>query len=784
MAFGDPKGTQLVLTGASCGATNILTTGSATVVVGDLIVVCFAQQTALTASGVTDNLGNTYTAANAGTDAGVITGRFFYSRVTAAGALSSVTVAAVGSANDFAGAARAIEGPFDVTDLVGSTTPANTTADITTPFVCPLSGTLDANSGRAKLVVGWAVRDNNVAWASDSPNVEVAEANRANAGLTIGVQVVTGTTSTAPAFSGTNPAAIVLGTIAFNMGTQAHVGQAELLDGFGAFSATGLLNQRVSAELLDGFGALSVNALNTKPGEATLSGAGSLSVNATIPASTVSNTTRARLGTVGEFAIGQGMPLKLAIVTRAGEATFAGSGSLSVEARKVNNSAAIFAGLGSVSVQAAVISQTVANLVRARLGTVGEFAIGQGQPAKLAGAAAHQAEVRFAGSGSLSARALQAHVIAVTFAGAGSLSVEARQRQIAAATFSGAGSLSVNAVIQAVAHQGAATFAGSGSLSADAQHRKAAQATFAGSGSLSVLANQRQSAAATFAGSGSLSANVLQAHIAAATFSGSGSLSVNALKSKTAEVRLEGSGNLSARVTRQNHTAAVIYAGAGSMSINTTSRQQARATFNGAGNLSANISPANVKDGQATFAGAGSLSVSLRLNAAAFVFWAGAGTLSANVTRQGNAAAVTFTGAGTLSARATQAHSAVARFDGAGSLSAQASKVGTVEARLDGAGTVSSEVTQGQVIAVQFDGSGNALIQANTGSELSRTIAATFAGAGGMSVGTFMIRRRIATGQSLPRSLVSTRNNDATGTRDNTVDDHRTNTPTLRRTGT
>ena len=47
------------------------------------------QQTSLTVTAVTDNLGNTYSATNAGSDNGNITGRAFYSRVTVPGTLTS-----------------------------------------------------------------------------------------------------------------------------------------------------------------------------------------------------------------------------------------------------------------------------------------------------------------------------------------------------------------------------------------------------------------------------------------------------------------------------------------------------------------------------------------------------------------------------------------------------------------------------------------------------------------------------------------------------------------------
>ena len=72
MAFGDQKAIGVAaLTGASIGASNPIAIQTPPVVaVGDLVVALMAQQTALTASGCTDNLGNTYVAQNAGTLSG------------------------------------------------------------------------------------------------------------------------------------------------------------------------------------------------------------------------------------------------------------------------------------------------------------------------------------------------------------------------------------------------------------------------------------------------------------------------------------------------------------------------------------------------------------------------------------------------------------------------------------------------------------------------------------------------------------------------------------------
>ena len=58
MAFGTLKGT-LTFASNNTGATNALT-GSVSIAVGDLVYVHFAEQTNVTATGATDNLGNTY----------------------------------------------------------------------------------------------------------------------------------------------------------------------------------------------------------------------------------------------------------------------------------------------------------------------------------------------------------------------------------------------------------------------------------------------------------------------------------------------------------------------------------------------------------------------------------------------------------------------------------------------------------------------------------------------------------------------------------------------------
>lgn len=209
MAFGDLLGT-LTGNGNSVGATNALS-GSVVVKVGDLVWVCFGQQTNLTATGTTDNLGNTYTAQNAGTDAGTSTGRCFYSIVTVAGTLTTCTVAASSSTNDYAGFVAVIDGPVSAID----TNPANA-SDTTSPFTCPATGTL-AQAAEIVMAAGTCPSGTGATWAASSPNLLAGQANNStNIKATIGYQAVNATTTVSPAFTaGSNPADDTLFTASF-----------------------------------------------------------------------------------------------------------------------------------------------------------------------------------------------------------------------------------------------------------------------------------------------------------------------------------------------------------------------------------------------------------------------------------------------------------------------------------------------------------------------------------------------------------------------------------------
>jgi hypothetical protein len=209
VAFGGLKGT-LTGNGASIGASNSIA-GTVAVAIGDLVFAVLGQQTNLTATTASDNLGNVYTATNAGTDAGATTGRAYYARVTVAGTLTSVAVAATSSANNWAGFAAVIEGPFVISPVDQNI--ANATTDITSPFTCPATGTLNQ---AGEVIICWATPDTSATWAASSPNLLAGQATSATLiKAIIGYQAVTATTTVSPEFTASNPTVTVLGTTTF-----------------------------------------------------------------------------------------------------------------------------------------------------------------------------------------------------------------------------------------------------------------------------------------------------------------------------------------------------------------------------------------------------------------------------------------------------------------------------------------------------------------------------------------------------------------------------------------
>lgn len=136
MAFGDLK-RAFSGSGAAIASTTTTITASAgiSVAVGDVVAALFTERVSLTVTAAVDDLGNSYTAQNAGTDMGNPTGRAFYFIITSAGTLNSISFATpTTGSNDYWAGAEVIEGPFSG---IGSN-PANSSAATGTgPAVSP-----------------------------------------------------------------------------------------------------------------------------------------------------------------------------------------------------------------------------------------------------------------------------------------------------------------------------------------------------------------------------------------------------------------------------------------------------------------------------------------------------------------------------------------------------------------------------------------------------------------------------------------------------------------------
>src|SRR5215204_1742085 len=211
MAFGAVKGT---LTGAAAAITNpFAATGSVSVAIGDLIVVAYGQRGTLTGGTVTDNLGHTYTAQNAGSDAGNSAGRAWWKIATAAGTLTSVSMTAAASTEDVALAAVVYEGAFDASPLDAS--PANTTTSGGAK-IGPATGTL---AQADELVVNWA--NGTVGWSSGTLTVGTIDVTAASGttasteAVSIASLIVSATTSTQATWTLGSSAALVFGVMTF-----------------------------------------------------------------------------------------------------------------------------------------------------------------------------------------------------------------------------------------------------------------------------------------------------------------------------------------------------------------------------------------------------------------------------------------------------------------------------------------------------------------------------------------------------------------------------------------
>lgn len=206
MAFGDVLGTGGTATGSMTNP--LVATVSIAVSVGDLVIAAVCEQTALTTTAVTDNLGNTYTSSNAGTLAAGNSGRMFYSRVTVAGTITAVNYAATASADNAAAAVAAFAGPFVVSPV--DKNPANSAASLTN---CPASGPL---SQAIELVIGWGTA--NAASCLDGMTTGTLAINRSTSlvACSIGYTVTSTTSGITHVFTSSgSPTQAVLGTTTF-----------------------------------------------------------------------------------------------------------------------------------------------------------------------------------------------------------------------------------------------------------------------------------------------------------------------------------------------------------------------------------------------------------------------------------------------------------------------------------------------------------------------------------------------------------------------------------------
>lgn len=299
MAFGGTLRTASA-NGASILATNNVAVTSTAVAVGDLVIGAIWQQTNLTASGASDNLGNTYSFTNAGTDSGASTGRAFYSRVTVAGNLTQVSVTATGSTNDFIICVAVIEGPFTSSPLDAN--PANV-QDNTSPHNCPATGTL---AQADEYIFAWATGNPDSTISATSPNVKLLQDIRAGNGvLCLGGQVVAATTTVTPVFTGGGFSASILGTSSFKKDTTGGAIDGTLAKTLGAVTTSAAGSVDIAGTCAKTLGALTTSTAVSVDITGTLSKTlGTLTVAATASGATTDGTLAKTLGALTSSAAG------------------------------------------------------------------------------------------------------------------------------------------------------------------------------------------------------------------------------------------------------------------------------------------------------------------------------------------------------------------------------------------------------------------------------------------------------------------------------------------------
>jgi hypothetical protein len=630
---------------------SIIVRGQATVAVGDVVVLSWGaiEASGPTLTGVSDNLGNTYTLPTGLVDGSANSCRAAWTIVTTAGELTSLTATRSSTVQTVIVAA-AFKGP--ATALDKDITPVQVSG---TTLNYPTTGTLAQAS---ELVVGYSGDHSGRLNTAASGQLLAVESYCGNTtggqGANIVFDLVAATTAVVISTTPHNSSLTVAGVLTFKItpgpaqGSATLVGDSALtasarliaqtsatLSGAGAISATANLIERTSATLA-GTGALAVDAQAQRPATATLSGAGALVADARrfVPAS----------------------------------ATLPGAGALSIDARAARAAAATLGGAGALTANATVVS----------------------------GSVTQQASATLVGDSALTADADIAFSAAASLAGVGALSVTANIIARTSATLTGAGSLTVDTDVIALT---SAVLSGASSLTIDARAARAATATLTGAGNLSVSANLIAQAGATLAGSGVLVADARRVTPATATLAGTGALIIDARRATFASATLAGSGVLVADATVVSggviQQASASLAGVGALSISANIIAQTSATLGGTGALIVDVDVIALTS--AILSGAGSLTIDARAARAATATLSGAGALTVDA-RAARPATATLSGAGALSANANVIAQTSAVLAGAGALIADARASRAASATLSGAGSLSANAT---VIAQQ-----------------------------------------------------------------------------------
>ncbi len=217
LVFGNPLGPTLVANLASITNPFVAVNVAVDVQAGDLIYAVLSEQTNITVTAMSDNLGNTYTALSAGSDCGASTSRAFYAPVTVAGMLTQVSAACTSSGDNAVMLAQAFQGPFTTPSLDAN--PGNAVnADIVSPYVGPSTGTLTQAD---ELLVAWLTRPDSTGIVPVAPLLVLAQFNSGTVIRTaLSYRVLASTSSVAPSWtSATDPTQTIMGATSFKKST-------------------------------------------------------------------------------------------------------------------------------------------------------------------------------------------------------------------------------------------------------------------------------------------------------------------------------------------------------------------------------------------------------------------------------------------------------------------------------------------------------------------------------------------------------------------------------------